>query len=183
MKNIGNPTKAHEISLFFSLGGYTPDFMGKSTRWELQQAWSETSFKIQSIRDNPKSASQEFDLIFDDSNPGINPKVNFEIPSQINVSKLKPKIAILREQGINGHSEMAAAFNYAGFEAHDVHMSDILNGQKRLKDFNGLAACGGFSFGDVLGAGEGVVLKKLSQEQICGPNSLKMNLNSLKPVL
>ena len=155
LKNIGNPTKAHEISLFFSLGGYTPDFMGKSTRWELQQAWSETSFKIQSIRDNPKSASQEFDLIFDDSNPGINPKVNFEIPSQINVSKLKPKIAILREQGINGHSEMAAAFNYAGFEAHDVHMSDILSGQKSLKDFNGLAACGGFSFGDVLGAGEG----------------------------
>ena len=155
LKNIGNPTKAHEIRFYFSLGGYTPDFMGKSTRSELQQAWSETSFEIQSIRDNPKSASQEFNLIFDDSNPGINPKVNFEIPSQINVSKLKPKIAILREQGINGHSEMAAAFNYAGFEAHDVHMSDILSGQKSLKDFNGLAACGGFSFGDVLGAGEG----------------------------
>ncbi|MDA9642626.1 phosphoribosylformylglycinamidine synthase [Nitrosomonadales bacterium] len=155
LKTIGNPTKAHEISLFFSLDGYTPDFIFKSTRWELQQAWSETSFRIQSIRDNPKSAKQEFNLIFDDSNPGINPKVNFEIPSQINVSKLKPKIAILREQGINGHSEMAAAFNYAGFEAHDVHMSDILTGQKSLKDFNGLAACGGFSFGDVLGAGEG----------------------------
>jgi len=155
LKTIGNPTKDHEISLFFSLDGYTPDFIFKSTRWELQQAWSETSFNIQSIRDNPKSAEQEFDLIFDDSNPGINPKVNFEIPSQINISKLKPKIAILREQGINGHSEMAAAFNYTGFEAHDVNMSDILSGEKSLKDFNGLAACGGFSFGDVLGAGEG----------------------------
>jgi len=155
LKNIGNPTKAHEISFSFSLNGYTPNFMGRSTRSELQEVWSETSFRIQSIRDNPKPARQEFDLIYDDSNPGINPKVNFEIPSQINVSKLKPKIAILREQGINGHSEMAAAFNYAGFEAHDVHMSDILSGQKSLKDFNGLAACGGFSFGDVLGAGEG----------------------------
>ena len=147
---IGAPAIDHKISILNN-----SSLIYSSTRSELQQVWAETSFRIQSIRDNPKSAAEEFSLILDDSNPGINPKVNFEIPSQINVSKLKPKIAILREQGINGHSEMAAAFNYAGFEAYDVHMSDILSGQKSLKDFNGLAACGGFSFGDVLGAGEG----------------------------
>ena len=147
---IGAPAIDHKISI---LNDST--LVYSSTRSNLQQAWAETSFRIQAIRDNPKSAAEEFRLILDDSNPGINPKINFEIPSKINVSELKPKIAILREQGINGHSEMAAAFNYAGFEAYDVHMSDILNGQKNLKDFNGLAACGGFSFGDVLGAGEG----------------------------
>jgi phosphoribosylformylglycinamidine synthase len=147
---IGTPAIDHKISIFNN-----SSLIYSSTRSELQQIWAETSFRIQSIRDNPKSAAAEFSLILDDSNPGINPKVNFEIPSQINVSKSKPKIAILREQGINGHSEMAAAFNYAGFAAYDVHMSDILSGQKSLKDFNGLAACGGFSFGDVLGAGEG----------------------------
>ena len=147
---IGAPAIDHKISILNN-----SSLIYSSTRSELQQIWAETSFRIQSIRDNPKSAAEEFSLILDDSNPGINPKVNFEIPSQINISKLKPKIAILREQGINGHSEMAAAFNYAGFAAYDVHMSDIVSGQKSLKDFNGLAACGGFSFGDVLGAGEG----------------------------
>ena len=147
---IGCPTIDHKISILNN-----SSLIYSSTRGKLQQIWAETSFRIQAIRDNPKSAEEEFNLILDDSNPGIKPKINFEIPSQINVSKLKPKIAILREQGINGHSEMAAAFNYAGFEAYDVHMSDILSGQKSLKDFNGLAACGGFSFGDVLGAGEG----------------------------
>jgi len=147
---IGTPTIDHKISILNNAS-----LIYASTRAKVQQTWAETSFRIQSIRDNPKSAEEEFSLILDDSNPGINPKINFEIPSKINISTLAPKIAILREQGINGHSEMAAAFSYAGFEAHDVHMSDILSGQKSLKDFNGLAACGGFSFGDVLGAGEG----------------------------
>ena len=147
---IGVPTIDHKISILNDSA-----LVYSSTRSNLQQTWAETSFRMQAIRDNPKSAEEEFDLILDDSNPGINPKINFKIPSKINISELKPKIAILREQGINGHSEMAAAFNYAGFEAYDVHMSDILNGQKSLKDFNGIAACGGFSFGDVLGAGKG----------------------------
>jgi len=149
-KIIGYPTADHKISILND-----SSLIYSSTRGKLQQIWAETSFRIQSIRDNPKSAAEEFSLILDDSNPGIKPKIDFEIPSKINISKLRPKIAILREQGINGHSEMAAAFNYAGFEAYDVHMSDILSKQKSLKDFNGLAACGGFSFGDVLGAGEG----------------------------
>jgi len=123
-------------------------------RSHLQQIWSETSFKIQSLRDNPKTATEEYENILNDLDPGINPKVTFDIPT-ININKLKPKIAILREQGINGHNEMAAAFHYAGFEAHDVHMSDIISGRLSLNDFKAMVACGGFSFGDVLGAGKG----------------------------
>ena len=160
-KIIGYPTIDHKISILND-----SSLIYSSTRGKLQQIWAETSFRIQSIRDNPKSAEEEFNLILDDSNPGIKPKINFEIPSKINISKLRTKIAILREQGINGHSEMAAAFNYAGFKAYDVHMSDILSGQKSLKDFNALAACGGFSFGDVLGAGEGWAKSILFNEKL-----------------
>ncbi len=160
-KIIGKPTNDHVISIYED-----SKLKASDTRGYLQQCWSETSYKIQSIRDNPKSAKEEFNLILDNSNPGINPKINFEIPSKINISKLKPKIAILREQGINGHNEMAAAFNFAGFESYDVHMTDILSGQKSLKNFNGLAACGGFSFGDVLGAGEGWAKSILFNEKL-----------------
>ena len=127
----------------------------KETRSNLQSAWSETSFKMQSMRDNPECALEEFSQISDDLDPGINPKFDFEIPQSFAIKKMKPKIAILREQGVNGHVEMAAAFSTAGFEAHDVHMSDIIQGQKCLTDFSALVACGGFSYGDVLGAGEG----------------------------
>ena len=123
-------------------------------RSHLQQIWTETSFRIQSLRDNPKTAFEEYENILDDLDPGIAPKVNFDVPT-ININKLKPKIAILREQGINGHNEMAAAFYYAGFETHDVHMSDIITGRLSLIDFKAMVACGGFSFGDVLGAGQG----------------------------
>jgi len=122
----------------------------KGVRSHLQQIWSETSFRIQSLRDNPKTASEEYENILDDLDPGIAPKVNFEVPT-VNINKLKPKIAILREQGINGHNEMAAAFYYAGFETYDVHMSDITTGRLSLIDFKAMVACGGFSFGDVLG--------------------------------
>jgi phosphoribosylformylglycinamidine synthase len=127
----------------------------KETRSNLQSAWSETSFKMQSMRDNPECALEEFSQISDDLDPGINPQFDFEIPQLFAIKKTKPKIAILREQGVNGHVEMAAAFSTAGFEAHDVHMSDIIQGQKSLTDFSALVACGGFSYGDVLGAGEG----------------------------
>ena len=125
------------------------------TRSKLQEYWSETSFKIQSLRDNPKNAQEEFDNIADEGGQGINPIIKFDIPSPINIKKSKAKIAILREQGINGHNEMAAAFYYAGFEPYDIHMSDIVSGNVSLKEFQALAACGGFSFGDVLGAGQG----------------------------
>ena len=127
----------------------------KDIRANLQNAWSETSYKMQTMRDNPECALEEFSLISDDLDPGISPQFDFEIPQTFAIKKTKPKIAILREQGVNGHVEMAAAFSRAGFEAHDVHMSDIIQDRKSLNDFSALVACGGFSYGDVLGAGEG----------------------------
>ena len=127
----------------------------KDIRANLQNAWSETSYKMQAMRDNPECALEEFSLISDDLDPGISPQFNFEIPQTFAIKKTKPKIAILREQGVNGHVEMASAFSRAGFEAHDVHMSDIIQDRKSLNDFSALVACGGFSYGDVLGAGEG----------------------------
>ena len=127
----------------------------KDIRANLQNAWSETSYKMQAMRDNPECALEEFSLISDDLDPGISPQFDFEIPQTFAIKKMKPKIAILREQGVNGHVEMAAAFSRAGFEAHDVHMSDIIQDRKSLNDFSALVACGGFSYGDVLGAGEG----------------------------
>ncbi len=125
---------------------------------ELQRAWSETSFRIQEIRDNSKCAHEEFETIVDDD-PGLYAKLSFDPAENIAApyinTRAKPRIAILREQGVNGQVEMAAAFTRAGFEAIDVHMSDIIKGGLALDSFKGLAACGGFSYGDVLGAGEG----------------------------
>ncbi|GHT89981.1 phosphoribosylformylglycinamidine synthase [Betaproteobacteria bacterium] len=130
----------------------------QATRTELRRAWSETSFHLQSLRDNPHCVAQEYDALLDKDDPGLTPKLTFDPQADfsafINV-KAKPRMAILREQGVNSHYEMAAAFDRAGFEAVDVHMSDLLAGHLSLKDFKGLAACGGFSYGDVLGAGLG----------------------------
>jgi phosphoribosylformylglycinamidine synthase len=131
----------------------------QETRVDLQRAWSETSFALQRLRDNPRCAQQEYDLLLDKDDPGLTPKLAFDPAEDIAAPYLnrgvRPGIAILREQGINGHYEMAAAFDRAGFAAVDVHMSDILAGRRRLAEFRGLAACGGFSYGDVLGAGAG----------------------------
>ncbi len=127
-------------------------------RAELQRIWSETSYRIQAIRDNSECARQEFDGLLV-PNPGLSASLTYD-PSEDTAapfiaSGVRPKVAIVREQGVNGQVEMAAAFDRAGFIAVDVHMSDILTGQVDLEDFKGLAACGGFSYGDVLGAGEG----------------------------
>jgi len=120
--------------------------------------WSETSYRIQSLRDNPVCAKQEFENIVLD-NPGLSAKLTYAMDDDIAapfINKgVRPKIAVLREQGVNGHVEMAAAFDRAGFATVDVHMSDILSGRVQLRNFKGLVACGGFSYGDVLGAGEG----------------------------
>ena len=128
-------------------------------RVDLQRAWSETSYLIQSLRDNPLTAKEEFDRILDINDPGLNAKLTFDsvedIAEPFVASGVKPLIAILREQGVNGQLEMAHAFTKAGFTAIDVHMSDIIAGRISLGDFKGFAACGGFSYGDVLGAGEG----------------------------
>ncbi|HEX6733700.1 MAG TPA: phosphoribosylformylglycinamidine synthase subunit PurQ, partial [Azonexus sp.] len=131
----------------------------REKRVDLQRAWSETSYQMQTLRDNPSCAQQEFDRILDTSDPGLTPKVTFD--PQDDFTKVytqvsgRPRVAILREQGVNSHYEMAAAFDRAGFASVDVHMSDILAGRVSLKDFKGLVACGGFSYGDVLGAGQG----------------------------
>ena len=121
-------------------------------RHELQRAWSETTYHMQTLRDNPDCAQQEFDRLLDD--PGLHVQCTFELHAPA-ISKNRPKFAILREQGVNGQVEMAAAFDKAGFDCMDVHMTDILTRRVSLKDFQGFVACGGFSYGDVLGAGSG----------------------------
>ncbi|MCQ8127075.1 phosphoribosylformylglycinamidine synthase [Methylomonas rivi] len=127
-------------------------------RAELQQTWSEVSYRMQALRDNPDCARQQFERIADDNDPGLSASLSFDINDNIAARferTVRPKVAILREQGVNGHVEMAAAFDRAGFAAIDVHMTDIIAGRVGLADFTGLVACGGFSYGDVLGAGGG----------------------------
>ncbi|MFS1523475.1 phosphoribosylformylglycinamidine synthase [Microbulbifer sp. 2304DJ12-6] len=130
----------------------------KRARAELQQIWSETSFRIQSLRDNAECAEQEFAAIARED-PGLSVNLTFDINEDISAPYIargvRPKVAILREQGVNSQVEMAHAFHRAGFNAVDVHMSDILSGRVALDAFKGLVGCGGFSYGDVLGAGEG----------------------------
>ncbi len=142
----------------------TPLHQGDKTlsfsRAELQQQWTQVSYQIARRRDNPECVQQEYDLISDDSHKGLTAAPNFDLNQKVEAPYLnsredKPKVAILREQGVNGQTEMAAGFNQAGFEAVDVHMSDLLEGRINLRDFDGLVACGGFSYGDVLGAGSG----------------------------
>ena len=135
---------------------------------DLQRAWQQTSHHIQRLRDNPACADSEFALLNDNARSQLFADLTFDLQDNLAAPYLsgslrpqevpivgKPKIAVLREQGVNGQVEMAAAFHRAGFDAYDVHMSDLLNGRFDLADFQMLAACGGFSYGDVLGAGEG----------------------------
>ena len=135
--------------------GERPLFAG--SRVEFQQAWSETTAAVQALRDNPDCVREEFERIAADD-PGLFAELTFEPDEDIAAPYLelaRPRVAVLREQGVNGQVEMAAAFHAAGFECVDVHMSDILAGRVTLEAFRGLVACGGFSYGDVLGAGEG----------------------------
>ncbi len=128
------------------------------SRSKLQRIWSEVSYRMQALRDNPDCAKQQFENILDDNDPGLSASLSFDINAEMITPlsrKLRPKVAILREQGVNGHVEMAAAFDRAGFTCIDVHMTDIISGRLSLDDFTGLVACGGFSYGDVLGAGGG----------------------------
>jgi phosphoribosylformylglycinamidine synthase len=121
----------------------------------LNRAWSELTCRMQGRRDNPECAREEFDALLDESDPGLNMRLTFDPSAEFPASRSRRRIAVLREQGINGQIEMAAAFDRAGFQAVDVHMTDLLGGRADLKDFAGLVACGGFSYGDVLGAGSG----------------------------
>ncbi|MGE5467634.1 MAG: phosphoribosylformylglycinamidine synthase [Ignavibacteria bacterium] len=128
-------------------------------RAELQQAWSEVSYQIARLRDDAQCAKEEFDAIADAGDPGLSAQLTFDAnvdsAAPFVATGARPKIAILREQGVNGQVEMAAAFERAGFAPYDVHMSDLQAGRVKLSSFSGLAACGGFSYGDVLGAGQG----------------------------
>jgi phosphoribosylformylglycinamidine synthase len=155
---IGYPNTEDELRL---LRNNKPVLAEK--RVDLQRAWSETTYHMQRLRDNPGCAQQEFDRILDQDNPGLHVTLSFDPEENIAApiirkgirTGVRPRVGILREQGVNGHVEMAAAFDRAGFAAVDVHMSDIINGEVSLENFKGIAACGGFSYGDVLGAGVG----------------------------
>ncbi|NPU93351.1 MAG: phosphoribosylformylglycinamidine synthase [Gammaproteobacteria bacterium] len=173
------------------------------SRIALEQAWAETSFRVQSLRDNSECAHQEFDQIARNDDPGISPLLTFDpqqnIAAPMISTGVRPRVAILREQGVNGHVEMAGAFHKAGFTPVDVHMSDILSGRVTLEQFKGLVACGGFSYGDVLGAGEGwaksILFNAAAREQfttffarsdafalgVCNGCQMMSNLHELVP--
>lgn len=180
------PTKDQAITINFG-----DELVLESSRADLQQAWSLTSYKMQRLRDNPKNADQEFANILDNFDPGLFYRLTFDVQDTLLASDetscettaaatvgtelgvapsvplpiSKPRVAILREQGVNGHAEMAFSFFSAGFIPVDVHMTDIISGNVTLDSFVGLAACGGFSYGDVLGAGAGWAKSVLWHEQ------------------
>ena len=155
---IGRPKEKLGIKLYS--GGET---LFKWNWSVLYRAWNETSHAMQQLRDNPASADAELAWRLDDADPGLSPKLVFDPAEDVAAplihaaiaGRAKLRVAILREQGVNGQVEMAAAFTRAGFEAVDVHMTDLASGRVKLADFRGFAACGGFSYGDVLGAGRG----------------------------
>ena len=135
------------------------DTIYQKSRVTLQKIWSETSYQMQSLRDNADCAQQEFDRLNDKNNTGLFADLSYDLNDDVAApyikTGVKPPVAILREQGVNGQIEMAVAFDRAGFQAVDVHMTDIISGRVSLSDFKGVVACGGFSYGDVLGAGGG----------------------------
>jgi phosphoribosylformylglycinamidine synthase len=151
---IGRPNDSDQIR--FSRSG---EVVLSESRTHYRSIWAETTYQMQTLRDNPECAKQEFAAKQDAKDPGLNVNLTFDIAQDIAAPMIatgaRPQMAILREQGVNSHHEMAAAFDRAGFKAIDVHMSDVLAGRVELSGFAGLAACGGFSYGDVLGAGEG----------------------------
>ncbi|HEV2577236.1 MAG TPA: phosphoribosylformylglycinamidine synthase [Acidobacteriaceae bacterium] len=150
---IGHSTPKNELAFF-----QNQELLYSNVRSTLHKMWAETSFHIASLRDNPESAQQEFALLDDPDRPGLFVDVPFDLSERVCAPYLnlaKPRVAILREQGVNSQYEMASAFDRAGFECVDVTMSDLLAGRANLSSFIGLAACGGFSYGDVLGAGSG----------------------------
>jgi phosphoribosylformylglycinamidine synthase len=153
-REIGEPVAGSDLEL--KANGR---IVYSASRPALHRRWSEVSYRMQELRDNPDCARQEYLRLEDLSDPGLHASLSFDPRNDVAApfinTGLRPAIGVLREQGVNSHTEMAAAFTRAGFDAYDVHMTDVLAGRVRLSRFQGLVACGGFSYGDVLGAGEG----------------------------
>ncbi len=153
-RDIGEPTMGAEVRV--SANG-APVYGG--SRIALHRRWSEVSYRMQALRDNPDCAREEYSRLEDAHDPGLHAALSYDPKDDVAAPFIqrgvRPAIAILREQGVNSQVEMAAVFTRSGFDAYDVHMTDILAGRVRLSRFHGLVACGGFSYGDVLGAGEG----------------------------
>jgi phosphoribosylformylglycinamidine synthase len=153
-KDIGRPVPGSAVQLRVE-----DQVVYAASRIDLHRRWSEVSFRMQALRDNPECAREEFSRILDEHDPGLHAALSFDPSEDVAApyicSGARPAIAVLREQGVNSQTEMAAVFTRAGFDAYDVHMTDILTRRVRLARFHGLVACGGFSYGDVLGAGEG----------------------------
>lgn len=159
-----------------------------NSRIELQRTWSATSYHMQSIRDNSDCAKEEYDRLLDSEDPGLNVALSFDINEDITAPYIntnsRPRVAVLREQGVNGQIEMGAAFDRAKFDAIDVHMTDIISGRVALDNFNVLVACGGFSYGDVLGAGGGWAKSVLFNDRVrsqfekyfANPNTLTLGV-------
>jgi phosphoribosylformylglycinamidine synthase len=148
---VGTPNDRDELRIWH--GG---QLLYAAPRTALWQRWSEVSRRIARLRDDETCAEEEFAALADAGDPGLSCTLTFEVDKAPMVaSGARPRVAILREQGVNSHAEMAAAFSRAGFEAVDVPMTDLIAGRRRLDEFKGIAACGGFSYGDVLGAGAG----------------------------
>jgi phosphoribosylformylglycinamidine synthase len=153
-RTVARPVQSENITLHAN-----GELLHAAARIELQRSWSETSFRMQALRDNPDCARSEYDRLLDGADPGLHAQLafdpNLDVAAPYIATGARPRIAILREQGVNSQTEMAAVFTMSGFDAYDVHMTDILAGRTTLAGFEGLVACGGFSYGDVLGAGEG----------------------------
>ena len=170
-RDIGEPAMGDDIEVSANGG---PVFTG--ARAALHRRWSEVSYRMQELRDNPDCAREEFSRLEDAEDPGLHATLSYDPSADVAAPFIKsgarPAVAILREQGVNSHVEMAAVFTRAGFDAFDVHMSDILAGRVHLSRFHGLAACGGFSYGDVLGAGEGwaksILFNARAREEFAG---------------
>ena len=168
---VGTPCRKMHVRLRLAGAKF-----GKWDWTELMTLWSQTSHAMQRLRDNPASADSELNVVCDEADPGISTRLTFatddDIAAPYICRGIRPRVAVLREQGVNGQIEMAAAFTRAGFEAVDVHMSDLIAGRRRIAEFQGLAACGGFSYGDVLGAGRGwatsILLNPMLREQFSG---------------
>lgn len=162
--------KPNFVASQVTIADQTGSVLYENSRGSLQEAWSFTSFEMQKLRDNPKTTCQEFTSIADDKDPGIHYSLTYNPTDDLDIGKelaaVRPKVAILREQGVNGQMEMAWCFEQAGFESIDVTMTDLIDGRFSLSEFIGIAACGGFSYGDVLGAGAGWAKSVLYHEGV-----------------